>query len=89
MAASTTSAVYPAGDSPELYARAESLSATLRLPLVPSAAVSGAGQYDLLLAVTQERLELREGREGSGAPLGRGKSGPVYAEFLTGHLGCC
>jgi 16S rRNA (guanine1516-N2)-methyltransferase len=73
-------AVFADPCSPELIRRAESLAAELRLPLADPA--SASRQYDLLLTVTQGRLELREGADK------RGRSGlAIWAEFATGRVG--
>lgn len=51
------------------------LAARLGLPLT----APGEGDYELLLAVTPQRLELRE--------TGPGACGPVYADFVEGAVG--
>ncbi|MGB9623304.1 MAG: class I SAM-dependent methyltransferase [Phycisphaerae bacterium] len=62
-------------DSPELHAKAEALRASLHLP----AATVDDTSYPLLLVVTPRRLELRE--------TGKGRVGPVYADFVGGRVG--
>ncbi len=62
-------------DSPGLRAKAEALRASLHLP----AATVDDTSYPLLLVVTPRRLELRE--------TGKGRVGPVYADFIGGRVG--
>jgi len=62
-------------DAPGLRAKAERLRTSLSLP----SAVVDDTRYPLLLVVTPQRLELRE--------TGRGRVGPVYAEFVAGRIG--
>lgn len=69
-------AVLAVGESDELRARAEALAARLALPLADG---PKATAYDLLLAVTGERLELRE--------VGPRSAGPVCVDFVGGRLG--
>ena len=77
-------AVWPDGDDRALRARAEELAAELVLPLVgrgdegrrrADAEVEARG-CELLLVVTEARLELRENR--------RHAPGPVFVDFVSG-----
>jgi 16S rRNA (guanine1516-N2)-methyltransferase len=84
-------AICPAVETPQLRARAQTLARELGLPLTtiePGATGRSRGarpagtpdraQYDLLLMVGQDRLEVRQAA--------RGGSGPVSADFVGGWL---
>jgi 16S rRNA (guanine1516-N2)-methyltransferase len=69
-------AVATEGDAEELLRLAEVLAADLGLPLARG---TDRERFGLLLVRTDERLELRE--------TGRGRSGPVFVDFLGERMG--
>jgi len=71
-------AVVPGADDQHLRAAAASLAEELALPL-SAGGEDDLGTFDLMLVVTERRLELREAR--------RGRLGPISVDFLAGTGG--
>ena len=65
--------------SPRLHDRTAALARELSLPLVEAVTEADRVHYDLLLVVTEQRLELRE--------TGRKKGRPLFVDFVGGAVG--